>query len=213
MNLELIKVNAKSAFKANYWACVFAAFMGGMGVISISSLNYSGTNCWMAALFLAVDLLILNPLIVGTAQFFIVNYDDMAPKSEMIFKPFYKKRTDGSPDYANVVINMFAVDVFLLGWYLLLIIPGIVKTYEYALVPYLLAQDTDINIDPCEYTKRSRELMTGHKWQLFMLDLSFIGWYILDVFTFGLLGIFYIDPYRAQSRAIFCKSILDGQGF
>lgn len=93
----------------------------------------------------------------------------------------------------NVVKIMFCRGLFTLLWSLLFIIPGIIKAYEYRMIPYLLAENPDM--DMSEAFARSKEMMMGNKWEAFVLDLSFIGWYFLSAFTCGILSIFYVKPY------------------
>lgn len=83
------------------------------------------------------------------------------------------------------------INVFL--WLLLLVIPGLIKSISYALVPYILADDTEKSSK--EILKYSEEIMQGHKMEYFTLLLSFIGWHILAVFTLGILEI-WILPYQ-----------------
>ena len=82
---------------------------------------------------------------------------------------------------------------------LLFIIPGIIKSYSYRLVPYILAENPDI--DTNEALMRSEQLMRGNKWETFIYDLSFIGWYILSIFTCGILSIFWVQPYKLACDA------------
>lgn len=77
----------------------------------------------------------------------------------------------------------------------LTIVGGIIKNYSYAMVPYILAENPGIRGN--EAITLSRKMMDGHKWELFVADLSFLGWEILDIFTFGLSGILYSNPYKA----------------
>lgn len=76
----------------------------------------------------------------------------------------------------------------------LTIIGGVIKKYSYFLVPYIVAENPDIA--PLDAINLSRKLMNGHKWECFVLDLSFLGWDILGFLTFGLLSIFYVNPYK-----------------
>ena len=82
---------------------------------------------------------------------------------------------------------------------MLLIIPGIVKQYEYMMVPFLLAEDPQI--DRKEAFWKSREMMKGNKWAAFVLDLSFIGWSLLGIITLGLLNVFFTEPYQYLTQA------------
>lgn len=69
--------------------------------------------------------------------------------------------------------------------------------YEYRMIPYLLAENP--KMDRKEAFKKSKEMMKGNKWRAFILDISFILWEILSVLTYGLLNIFYVNPYRVAT--------------
>lgn len=90
--------------------------------------------------------------------------------------------------------------LFIILWGLLLLIPGIVASYRYAMAPYLMAQYPEKGIREC--MEDSKALMPGHKGRLFLLDLSFIGWIFLSLFTAG-LGMLWLNPYMAAARAAF----------
>lgn len=143
------------------------------------------------AIVLVIDAFIFNPLELGCDRFFYKNLDEPAEVSEIAY--------GFDHGYKNVVKIMFARDIYTILWTLLLIIPGIVKAYEYRMIPYILADNPDMDKD--EVFARSKEMMTGQKWKTFVLDLSFIGWNILSLFTVGLLGIFYVGPYKRATRA------------
>lgn len=83
-------------------------------------------------------------------------------------------------------------------WSLLFIIPGIIAAYRYALAPYLMFEDPSKGIN--QVIDESASLMRGFKGELFIFDLSFIGWWILTAVTFGIAG-FWVGPYYAISRA------------
>lgn len=92
------------------------------------------------------------------------------------------------------IIILVVVSIFTL------LIGGIILAYAYAMVPYLLHDYPELSIR--EAMKISREMMRGHKWELFILDLSFIGWFILGILTFG-IGILFAQPYQLTARAAF----------
>ena len=102
-------------------------------------------------------------------------------------------------NYLNVVKTMFFMNLWILLWTLLFIVPGIIKSYSYRLVPYILAENPDI--DTNEALRRSEQLMSGNKWETFIYDLSFIGWYILSIFTCGILSVFWVSPYKLSCDA------------
>ena len=89
---------------------------------------------------------------------------------------------------------MFFRDLYTFLWGLLFVIPGIIKGYSYRMVPYILTEHPDM--EPEEAIRLSQQMMNGNKWAAFVLDLSFIGWELLSAATFGLLGIFYVNPYK-----------------
>ncbi len=83
-------------------------------------------------------------------------------------------------------------------WYCIFFIPGIVKYYEYKFVPYILAEESYLG--PKEIFKKSRDITDGHKLDMFILDLSFLGWYILGGLLFG-LGLAFVAPYKEATNA------------
>ena len=94
---------------------------------------------------------------------------------------------------------MFLRDLFIGLWSLLFIIPGIIKSYEYRMVAYILADQPELTRK--EAFELSRKMMNGNKWNAFVLDLSFIGWGFLAAITFGILGVFYVNPYIQHTDA------------
>lgn len=143
----------------------------------------------MAAIGLCIFLLIIfvgNVLEVGGKRFFILNGSSRPEMGEMLygFKSGY---------YGNLVLTMFLRNLFIFLWGLLLIIPGIIKYYEYLMVPYILAENP--SMDRQEAFLISKQMMDGQKMETFILDLSYLGWYILSGFTCGILGVFYVAPY------------------
>lgn len=89
---------------------------------------------------------------------------------------------------------MFVQSLYRFLW-TLTVIGGVIKRYSYALVPYILAENPTMKAN--EVITLSRKMMQGHKWELFKADMSFLGWDALDIFTIGLSGIFFSNPYKA----------------
>lgn len=142
---------------------------------------------------LVLKLLLINPLQVGCRKFFFVNAcsPDAGPAlMGDAFKNGY---------YGNTVVAMLLRDLYVFLWTLLLVVPGIIKAYEYRLVPYLMAEYPEMHYR--EALDKSRMMMEGEKWNAFVLDLSFIGWSILSALTGGLVGIFWTNPYRYAADA------------
>ena len=94
--------------------------------------------------------------------------------------------------------------IFIFLWSLLLFIPGIIKAYSYAMAPYILHDHPEMSAS--EAIDESMNLMEGQKMRLFLLDLSFIGWYLLCMLTFGLL-LFIVTPYHMTARAEFYREL------
>ncbi len=128
---------------------------------------------------------------VGKTRFFLDGFKDDASISKL-FSPF------NSEEYLKIVKTQFLRGLYNFLWFLLLIIPGVIKYYEYRLVPYILAEKPDLSSN--EIILKSRELTSGHKMEMFVLDLSFIGWYLLGGLFFG-IGVFFVDPYAEATYA------------
>ncbi|MDO5538897.1 MAG: DUF975 family protein [Eubacteriales bacterium] len=143
-------------------------------------------------LVLLLKIFVFAPLEVGGCSFFIRNTADTPGVKELAF-PFK------CGYYGKMVIVMILRSIYVMLWSLLLVIPGIVKSLEYRMVPYLLAEHPEMSRQ--EAFRISREMMDGQKWNAFLLDLSFIGWEFLATLTFGLAGFFYVYPYENAVNA------------
>ena len=137
---------------------------------------------------------------MGGCRFFRRNLEEPANISNITYG--YDK------NYKNVVKVMFFRDLYIYLWSLLFIIPGIIKSYEYRMIPYLLSENPEMTKE--EAFAESKRLMMGQKWETFVLDLSFIGWHILGGFTFGLLNIFYVAPYQLATNAALYETLKYG---
>ena len=146
-----------------------------------------------------IRALLFNPLIVGCQRFFLLNSDSPADLSELAYG--YKNH------YGNMVRTLLLTDIFVLLWSMLFTIPGLIKSYSYRMVPYILAENPSIGSR--EAITLSRKMMNGHKWNAFLLDLSFIGWDFLAAITLGLVGVLYTGPYQYATNAELYKVIRD----
>jgi hypothetical protein len=142
-------------------------------------------------LFIGFRIFVGAPLEVGGRKFFLRGIRDDVDMMHLaaVFK---------SPHYLNVVKTMLLRAIYNFFWYLLLIIPGIVKHYAYRLVPYILSEEPDL--DAAEAIGRSMKMTEGHKLDMFMLDLSFIGWYLLGALLLG-IGVIFVNPYYEATYA------------
>ena len=107
-------------------------------------------------------------------------------------------------NYGRYLGGSLLVFLYTLLWTLLLIIPGIVKSYAYAMTPYVMEDHPELDADDCIH--ESRMMMNGYKWKLFCMDLSFIGWAILCIFTLG-IGFLWLQPYIEASHAQFYEEL------
>lgn len=104
----------------------------------------------------------------------------------------------------QVLLLGLLTNIFTALWSLLLFIPGIVKSYAYALAPFIQQDAEDKDWKKC--LDKSISMMQGYKWQLFCLDLSFIGWYLLGALCLG-IGVIFVTPYHQQARANFYEAL------
>ena len=224
---KILKLNAKAAFKKNYPETVVvslifillsfffdtsnpninratAIFTGDLSdkLHSFSSI-FLGLFIIMVVIGIALKVLIYNPFEVGFQRFFIDNHND-DPKVGTILYAF-------KTNYINIVKTMFLRDIYVFLWTMLFVIPGIIKSYSYRLVPFILAENPDMNAD--DAIRLSMEMMNGEKLNAFILDLSFIPWLVLSAFTFYIIGIFYVFPYINATNAELYLAIKDGNSY
>lgn len=227
-NRKELKEKAKASFKNNYWKTVlvglilafiigeYSAASSGSNDSSstqevsdaISNMNLSfneamailGISVGVLLVIFLIDILLTNPLEVGCRRFFLVNNDQKAELGELGY---------GFKHYGNVVQTMLFKDIFLILWCLLFIIPGLIKMYSYKMVPYILADNP--NIGGMEAITLSRKMMDGNKWKVFVMDLTFIGWFILASVTGGLVGIFWTHPYYFSTEAQLYEALREAQ--
>lgn len=218
---EQLKTNAKINMHRNYWGCVAVAFImsvvegigavGGVRSGSQSAATGNGHRGYggydisdMGSTFTAIasvlvvigivlfvfglllNIFVGNVLRIGANKFFVQNRTEMTRVGD-IFDGFR------SGHYGNIVLTMFLRDLYVTLWTFLFIIPGIIKELEYMMVPYILAENP--GMEQREAFVISRRMMDGQKFDAFVLQLSFIGWYLLAAITCGLAGIFYVSPY------------------
>lgn len=121
-------------------------------------------------------------------------------------KPEYTTLLDGykGENLGRVWGTILLQMLYTMLWTLLFIVPGIIKSYSYAMVPYVLRDNTELKFNAA--IERSMAMMQGHKMQLFLLQLSFIGWIILSILTLG-IGYFFLLPYMQTAIAAFYEDV------
>ena len=103
----------------------------------------------------------------------------------------------------NILLGLLS-SLFVALWSLLLIVPGIMKAYSYSMIYYIKADDPEYDWRTCLHA--SQEMTYGHKMELFVQDLSFIGWGILNLFTMG-IGSLWLIPYQNAAHAAFYRNL------
>lgn len=162
----------------------FNAFtQGDFGILSA----FAGLIGIVAAVY---SIFVASPLTVGKSRFFLEHR--LRPSSVgSLFRAF-------GQGYLSVVKTMFLTGLFIFLWSLLFIIPGIIKAYQYAMVPYILAENPGL-----EWRRAlalSRKMTDGCKFDIFVLHLSFIGWCLLGILALG-VGILFVGPYIEATMA------------
>lgn len=136
---------------------------------------------------LLFGILVSNPIEVGGRKAYISASLDPDKNVEIGLIGFAFKNS-----YGNIVKTMFLKNLYIFFWSLLLVIPGIIKSYSYKMVPYILAENP--GMDSNEAIRQSMDMTYGHKWSMFILDLSFLGWWILGLLAL-FVGTFFVYPY------------------
>lgn len=157
----------------------------------------------LIALVIAFDIFIINPTEIGCRRFFVHNLNQKSQVKEVAYVFDHE-------GYKNAAKVMFWRDIKTIGWLLLFIIPGVIKAYEYRMIPYLLAENPSMSKE--EAFAETKRLMKGNKMRAFILDLSFLGWNILGLFTLGVLNVLYVAPYQAQTDAALYEALRYGNG-
>lgn len=226
-----LKNDAKGRLRGNYWNAFLATlvaaltyggagFSGGTagnlsdrnGDISMDSIrdSFSAFNREQLVIFITaflgiffivllisygIRIFVGYPFQIGKVRFFIVNTKYQATSRELGWG--FKHQ------YMHLIGVQFMRDLKIFLWSLLFVIPGIVKSYEYRMIPYIMAENPNIT------TKRafeiSREMTNGEKANLFVLDLSFIGWYLLGLIACCGIGLYFLLPYTEATYAEFYR--------
>ena len=191
-----IKAIGKSAFKAMYWPCVGASFLGIALSLIFSALLSAASEAEstsLSAIIYIANFLVAYNLVIGLNYFYVQRI--LGHEGITALTPFRA----GFTNYGRKLGGCLWMGLFLFLWGLLLYIPGVIKFFSYALTPYILADCP--NVKARDALKLSMRIMKGKKGQLFGFYLSFIGWGLLSILTCGILTIFYVNPYLQSSMA------------
>jgi len=146
-------------------------------------------------------LLFNGVLMIGLASATLALLRTGDTRAEYLFDGFKANLT-------NALIASVLYNVFIVLWSLLFVIPGIVKSYSYAMTFYILRDNPDMPAS--DAITESRRMMDGNKFRLFCLHLSFFGWILLCILTLGILTLFVV-PYMQTAQAAFYESLKSAQ--
>ena len=185
MNISFseLKVRALNSLTGN-WGPVIGVYLVYFLVIGALQFTYIGN--FIAGGALALGMAIFN-LSVSRGNEFSLN---------QIF--------DGFKNFVNSMVTYLLSLLYILLWTLLFIIPGIIAAFSYSMIFYILADEPELT--PSETLKKSKEMMDGYKMDFFLLNLSFIGWAILCLFTFG-IGFLWLFPYMQITNDKFYEEV------
>ena len=172
---------------------------GGSGDSALSSMLLSIGVVYIAlfAIVIAIGFLILGSVIeIGYSRFNLNLIHFEGAKYGDLFSYF--------PYWRTTTISRLLRGIYIFLWSLLLLIPGIIAHYSYAMTGYILAEYPELTAS--EAIQRSKEMMRGNRIRLFCLELSFIGWGILCIFTLG-IGNLWLTPYTQAAKAAFYQDI------
>ncbi len=113
---------------------------------------------------------------------------------------------DGFKDFSRIFLTILLQTLYVALWLMLFIIPGIIKGLSYSQTNFVLADNPNLKYDAA--ITRSSQLMQGHKMEYFLFILSFIGWYLLAMLTFG-IGFLWLVPYIGTAKAAFYHELLE----
>ena len=131
----------------------------------------------------------------GYCQFLLKQYDKQNSEMNDLFSQFHR--------FGDGFCLALLQGLYIVLWTMLFIIPGIIAGYRYAMAPFVLLENPDMTAS--EAIEASKQMMDGHKMDLFLLDLSFIGWELLCVLSLG-IGYLWLRPYRNAAYAAFFRS-------
>ncbi len=184
-----LRENAWKALEKSggYW---YAVLMG--VIISIIAAAASGAS------FGVLALLALPMSFAFSVAILQLDREGKVPQIESLFTIY-------RDNFQKSFLVLFLINLFVMLWTLLFIIPGVIMAYAYSMSVYIANDNPELT--SMEAIQKSKELMKGHKWDLFVLDLSFIGWILLACITFG-AGLILLKPYVETAHAEFYRNLI-----
>lgn len=187
-----LKERSKASLKMYYWNGVLVVFLAALISGGLSLLGTLAGAIIPFAGSLLVTIFATNIIAAGVVRYFTISElnENNAGVGEL-FGCFQN-------GYGSIALVMFLRSLFVSLWTLLLVVPGIIKYYEYYMVPYLVAEYPEK--DRKEIFSLSKQMMTGYKFDTFVLELSFIGWFLLGTLACG-IGTLFVMPYFEGTKA------------
>ena len=183
---------------------------------------------WKGAVLLLLIIMLINT-VISTALGFVIASEELAsfanliaeifvaiPLSYLFVKEMLGFVRGGKIEISSSLVDKFKADylksikviglmsIYIFLWCLLLFIPGIIKAYSYCFAPYISMDNDELTAEEC--INESMKLTNGYKMKLFLLDLSFIGWYLLCIVTLG-IAILWVVPYHEAARIALYEDI------
>ena len=217
MGLSHYKLTARDALYGNWMLAVIVSFVAALlgGLVTGSNIDltfgldsddlkylpafvitYLKAVAPFALILGIVQLIIGGTVQLGYCRFLLNLHDWQSASIRDIFSQFHR--------FADGFCLAFLRALFVSLWTLLLVIPGIVAAYRYAMAPFILAEHPEMRAS--EAITASKYMMSGSKMELFFLDLSFIGWALLSALTLG-IGLLWLNPYHNMTHAAFYRRL------
>lgn len=212
MKISEIKKQARTALKGQWGAAVLLTFilflLTSVLPSIVESIFSGGFNNMLnqdqappsAVIGNMLIAIILIPVSISVYWYYLSVVRSESPKIPQVFTIFNNGKT-----YFKLIGASLLIGIFVFLWSLLLIIPGIIKSISYSQTYYLLKDHPEYTV--FEAITESRKRMNGYKWKYFLLNLSFIGWGILGIFTLG-IGYLWLVPYVSTSNATFYNELM-----
>ena len=151
-----------------------------------------------SALYILMWVFVILPMMVGMANAFLRLLRN--GENDILGNTYWIS----TKKYWHKLWGMLLMYIFIILWSFLLFIPGIIKAFSYAMTPFILEENPELSAN--EAIDRSRAMMKGHKFDLFWLLLSFIGWFLLSLLTLGIGGL-WLSPYQQTAVAAFYEDV------
>lgn len=191
-----LKQNAKMQLKDNWWVAIAVLLVYQLLSWVPNFLGMLSQNIFLVGIISLITLALTGTLSIGTSKFFM----NLAGDSNSQFSDLWY----GFNNILKAFVVTLLVEVIVFLGTVFFVVPGIIFAYMYSQVYYVMADNKDLSI--IEVLKESARIMKGHKFELFVLQLSFLGWMILTGITFGIAG-FYVIPYYNATLTNYYLSI------